>query len=109
MGVEVDSCGEDSSSAPILEFRLNNKFKSLSFMAGQSDFSPAADQILKVAVEGNNNQLEIRDIPNNAAQPFKNLDVTGVNSLQIRLFLDSKVEDCGYKSVTGVVYNMTLS
>ena len=102
----VDTCSGRSSSVKTLELRLENKFDTLSFSAGQDNDSVRSDQNLSVEVMANNAQVEIRSIPFNEVRAFE-IPVSGVNALQIRMFLDDQVPRCG-GSVIGVVMDPIL-
>ena len=102
----VDARYSDSSSVKTLELRLENKFDTLSFSAGQDNASVRSDQNLSVEVMANNAQVEIRSIPFNEVRDFE-IPVSGVNALQIRMFLDDQVPRCG-GSVIGVVMDPIL-
>src|SRR3712207_8143794 len=55
----------EDSTVQQLELRLENKFDTLSFTAGQGNDSLRSDQNLSVEVMANNAQVEIRSIPFN--------------------------------------------
>lgn len=106
MGVVVATCYDDQD-APELEFRLANRFDELSFNVAQGNTSQDSDQQLAVRVLGNEGQLDIQKVPFNQVKPIS-LDVSGVNALKIRLFLDDE-ERCSYDSqVVAVVEDLKV-
>jgi hypothetical protein len=107
IGTEVSSCGANSSNKN-LELRLGNAFQTLSFTVGQADDSDAFDQNLTVEVIANNSQIDIQRVPFNQVKQFTE-PVAGVNALQLRMYLDSQVQNCGRGSVIGVLSGATLS
>jgi hypothetical protein len=109
MGVPVTYCGDQGSSTPTLEYRLANRFKTLSMSMAQANSSKASDQQLTVAVIANGSQLDIQTVAFNQVKPLQ-LSIAGVNALQIRLFLNDKVTHCGYGGgVTGVIEQLVVS
>ena len=106
IAAEISSCNRDA--ARLLELRLSNEYKTLTFSVGQANTSDASDQSLTVEVTGNNSQIDIRHVPFNKFQQFKE-PVAGVNALQIRMYLDSAVTNCGQKSVIGVLSDAVVS
>src|SRR4051794_16459170 len=54
IGTTISSCNQ--GNAQVLELRLGNKFKQLTFSAGQANDSDASDQNLVVEVLANNQQ-----------------------------------------------------
>lgn len=110
MGVPVTYCGDNSGvSNAMLEYRLANRFKTLSMSISQANSSKQSDQQLTVAVIANGSQLDIQTVPFNQVKPVQ-LPVLGVNALQIRLSLNEKVKNCGYGGgVTGVIEQLVVS
>jgi len=110
MGVPVTYCGDNSGvSNAMLEYRLANRFKTLSMSISQANSSKQSDQQLTVAVIANGSQLDIQTVPFNQVKPVQ-VPVLGVNALQIRLSLNEKVKDCGYGGgVTGVIEQLVVS
>jgi len=110
MGVPVIYCGDNSGmSTAMLEYRLANRFKTLSMSISQANSSKQSDQQLTVAVIANGSQLDIQTVPFNQVKPVQ-LPVLGVNALQIRLSLNEKVKNCGYGGgVTGVIEQLVVS
>jgi hypothetical protein len=105
IGREIRYCNKES--APFLELRLANNFKTLKFEVGQSNASNASDQALMVDVSGNNEQIDVRRIPFNKIQAFA-VPVNGVNALRISFYLDPAVKNCGFNSVEAAMYNAVL-
>src|SRR5664280_2467155 len=108
IGVPVTYCGDSGMSTAMLEYRLANRFKTLSMSISQANSSKQSDQQLTVAVIANGSQLDIQTVPFNQVKPVQ-LPVLGVNALQIRLFLNEKVKDCGNGGVTGVIEQLVVS
>ncbi len=106
VGTTVSSCGDRSYSNQTLELRLGNNFSELTFSAAQANNSQRSDQNLVVEVVANNEQRDIRSVPFNQTQDFT-LDVSGVNALVLRFYLDDAVSNCG-GSVLGVIYGATV-
>jgi hypothetical protein len=94
MGVSVTGCGLADYS-PHVEFRLANRFNSLSMNVAQANSSESSDQTLVVVVEGNDEQIDIRQVPFNEVVSISGLDISGVNALRVRMYLDDEDEDCG--------------
>lgn len=109
-GVTVDSCGDSPSNAPSLEYRLANRFKTLTFSASQANSSKSSNQLMNVLVEGNGTQLDIQKVPFNKVRQLK-VPVDGVNALVIRLFLDESRCSTGFNDpeVTGLVEALTVA
>lgn len=107
-GIANTISGCSASSAKILELRLKNSFSELSFSVGQSDSSDSSTQNVTVEVQANNSQVEIQRVSFNQVQDFT-VPVTGVNALQILVYLDSEVDRCGSGSVVAVMTKATLS
>lgn len=108
LGVDVATCEQSDVSAPELEFRLANKFAKLSFSAGQSNTSPSSDMVLKIDIIANGTRLDSRRASFNSIQNF-DLNITDVNALKIRLYLDPDIEWCSSARVEGVIFRMKLS
>jgi hypothetical protein len=106
IGTTVNSCYQ--TQPQVLELRLGNKFKQLTFSAAQANDSNASDQKLVVEVLANNQQAEIQSVPFNQVQDFT-IKVDGVNALKIMLYLDNTVEHCGNGSVVGVITDTTVN
>lgn len=110
MGAPVTGCGLASYS-PHLEFRLANRFDSLSMNIAQANSSESSDQTLVVVIEGNDEQIDIRQVPFNEVVSIADLDIDGVNALRVRLFLDDEDEDCGSGSsgTTAVIEQLVVT
>jgi hypothetical protein len=110
MGVSVTGCGIADYS-PHLEFRLANRFNSLSMNVAQANSSESSDQTLIVVVEGNDEQIDIRQVPFNEVVSISALDIAGVNALRVRLFLDDEDEDCsgGSNGATAVIEQLVVT
>lgn len=102
----VNSCSEGDPET--LELRLRNYFKTLDFSVGQDNNSQGSNQVLMVAIYGNGAQVDIKRVPFNKVQNFS-VSVQDVNALQLRFFLDRKVDDCGRKTANVVVYDLKLT
>jgi hypothetical protein len=107
VGSMVQGCGQSSSYDRTLELRLGNNFRELTFSAAQANNSLRSDQNLVVEILANNEQRDIRSVPFNQTQEFT-IDVTGVNALVLRLYLDDEVADCR-PSVVGVISEATVN
>jgi len=106
IGVIVRTCRDDSG-APQLEYRLANRFDTLTFNVAQGNSSVSSDQQLAVRVLGNEGQLDIQKVPFNQVKPIT-VDIRGVNALKIRLFLDDE-QRCDYSSeITAVLEDITV-
>lgn len=105
MGVPVQSCSDTGGA--VLEYRLADRFSSLRFSVSQANSSQSSDQLLTVVVMANGSQLDIQTVPFNQVKPLK-YSVSGVNAMQIRLFLSDKVQRCG-GSVTAVIEQLVVS
>ena len=102
----VDTCS--ATQGRVLELRLSNGFKMLNFSVGQSNNSLGSDQNLTIEVIANNAQIDIRHVPFNQLQQLTE-NVTSVNALQLRFYLDTQVTRCGQHSIVGVLTNVLLS
>jgi hypothetical protein len=96
-----------SGNPDVLELRLEDNYKSLSFNVGQANNSRNVDQTLAVAVKANGKQVLVKNIPFNKLQNFT-VPVAAVNALQIAFYLDPQNPNCG-GSVVAVLYNAVLS
>jgi len=101
----VSSCNRNG--AQILELRLADNFRSLTFDVGQANDSAASDKILTVEVLGNGDQKDIRRVPFNKIQKFS-IDVTGVNALIIMFYIDLGNSGCTMQSVVGVLHGAVV-
>lgn len=110
MGTAVSICGQASNS-PYLEFRLANRFDTLSMKVAQANSAQSSDQTLIVVIEGNDEQIEIRQVPFNEVVSIDNLSIDGVNALRVRLFLDEEDEDCrsGSTGTTAVIEQLVVA
>ncbi|SDL62762.1 hypothetical protein SAMN05660642_00478 [Geodermatophilus siccatus] len=111
MGAPVTSCGDQGDYSPRLEFRLANRFTTLSMNVAQANSSQDSDQTLVVVVEGNDKPLDIQKIPFNEVVTISDLNIEGVNALRVRIFLDDEDEDCGSSSsqATAVVEKLVVT
>lgn len=107
VGSIVQGCGQSSTYDRTLELRLGNNFSELTFSAAQANNSQRSDQNMVVEILANNEQRDIRSVPFNQTQDFT-IDVTGVNALVLRLYLDDEVADCR-GSVVGVISEATVN
>ena len=105
-GIGADLEGSQGVQA---ELRLENRFRKLTFKAGQANTSKSSDLILRVGIykDGKNDQLI--DIPFNEVKPVE-VDVSNVNALKIDLIPlnqdGSKYRDSN--SITAVMFDMRL-
>jgi hypothetical protein len=110
MGVPVTYCGDQGDSSPRLEFRLANRFKTLSMNVAQANSSKDSDQTLVVVIEGNDKQLDIQQVPFNEVVSIADLNIEGVNALRVKISLDDEDEDCGSNSgATAVVEKLVVT
>jgi len=107
VGTTVQGCGQSSSYDRTLELRLGNNFSELTFSAAQANTSQRSDQNLVVEILTNNEQRDIRSVPFNQVQDFT-IDVTGVNALVIRLYLDDEIANCR-SAVVGVISEASVN
>jgi hypothetical protein len=111
MGTSVSGCGLVSYS-PQLEFRLANRFDSLSMKVAQANSSESSDQTLVVVIEGNDEQIDVRQVPFNEVVSIADVNIDGVNALRVRLYLDDEDEDCGSSGtseVTAVIEQLVVT
>lgn len=106
IAVETDDCYRDDS--PEVEFRLANAFSTFSLSAGQANESESSEQVAKVEVIGNGEQIDVRSVPFNEIVEFKDLNVQGVNALKVKVYLDDDHENCGDGSTTVVLHEIQL-
>lgn len=92
---------------PELEFRLANHYSELSFSFGQANDSLSADLNLKVAVYGDEKQLDVNSVPFNQTRNMT-VPVTGVNSLKIIISANDEKCEGLQQSLTPVLYNLTI-
>lgn len=90
-----------------LEYRLENKFTKLDFSTGQANTSESSDDILKLEILGDGEQIDVKNIPFNEIESFS-VDVTDVNALRINASLDDESGTCE-GDVTAVIYNVRLN
>jgi hypothetical protein len=90
-----------------LEFRLENKFSELTFSAGQANSSESSDNVVKIEVLGDGEQMDVKNVPFNTIDSFS-VDVTGVNALKINAVIDAENSACVGDS-TPVFFDMHLS
>lgn len=107
MAVETRNCSRDQAAG--IELRLANGFDHLSLKVGQSNHSSSSDQVVKVEVVGNGQQLDVRTVAFNKVVPFQDVDVQGVNALKVLVYLDEDTEGCGLDPATIVIHDMKLS
>ena len=105
-GIGADLKGSQGVQA---ELRLENRFRKLTFKAGQANASKSSDLILRVGIykDGKNDQLI--DIPFNEVKPVE-VDVSNVNALRIDLLplTQEGKSHYGPGSITGVMFDMRL-
>ena len=105
-GIGADLEGSQGVQA---ELRLENRFRKLTFKAGQANTSKSSDLILRVGTykDGKNDQLI--DIPFNEVKPVE-VDVSNVNALRIDLLplTQEGKSHYGPGSITGVMFDMRL-
>lgn len=91
------------------ELRLENRFRKLTFNAGQDNNSESSDLTLRVEVYRDGKSDQFIDIPFNEIKPFE-IDVTNTNALKIDLIpLDREGHKYnGSKSLTAVMFDMRL-
>ncbi|MDU0348765.1 hypothetical protein [Actinomyces sp. MRS3W] len=93
----------------VIELRLANRYKSLTFNAGQANTSRSSDNVLRVEIYKNGTSDDFVDIPFNEVHPFT-VDVSNVNALKI--VLKCRTRDDGScdsdESITGVIYGVQL-
>lgn len=97
-----------ASSASVFELRLGNKFTTLDFKAGQANSSQTSHQLVVVEIVGNGRQIDIQRVPFNRARAFGQVSVKDVNALEIRMYLDDKIDSCGNASVDFVLSDVIL-
>ena len=91
------------------ELRLENRFRKLTFNAGQDNSSESSDLTLRVEVYRDGKSDQFIDIPFNEVKPFE-IDVTNTNALKIDLIpLDREGHKYnGSRSLTAVMFDMRL-
>lgn len=91
------------------ELRLENRFRKLTFNAGQDNNSESSDLTLRVEVYRDGKSDQFIDIPFNEIKPFE-IDVTNTNALKIDLIpLDREGHKYnGSRSLTAVMFDMRL-
>ena len=91
------------------ELRLENRFRKLTFNAGQDNSSESSDLTLRVEVYRDGQSDQFIDIPFNEVKPFE-IDVTNTNALKIDLIpLDREGHKYnGSRSLTAVMFDMRL-
>jgi hypothetical protein len=90
-----------------LELRLADRYKTLTFQAGQANDSLQGDQTLVVDVKANDRQVLTYKIPFNRIQSFT-IPVTAVNSLVISFHLDDGTSNCR-GSINAVIFQPMLA
>lgn len=108
LGVPVTSTIQSSSVQ--LEYRLANRFSTLSLTVAQANNSQDSNQDLTVRVLGNEEQIGIQKVAFNKVGRLE-LDITGVNALKLRLYLDEDKQrelGGGSASVIAVVEDLQV-
>ena len=105
VSAEITQC---SQAFELLEMRLSNKFKALTFSAGQDNSSESSDDLLVIAVNTNGKQADVRKIKFNTVQEF-NVSVEGVNAVQISFTRARPDGGCYSKDIRAVLFDGTLS
>ena len=91
------------------ELRLENRFRKLTFNAGQDNNSASSDLTLRVEVYKDGKSDQFVDIPFNEIKPLE-IDVTKVNALKIDLIPLNRdgFKYNGSSSLTAVMFDMRL-
>ena len=91
------------------ELRLENRFRKLTFNAGQDNNSASSDLTLRVEVHKDGKSDQFVDIPFNEIKPLE-IDVTKVNALKIDLIPLNRdgFKYNGSSSLTAVMFDMRL-
>lgn len=106
ISADVTTCGKDYGTRQ-LELRLEHRFTTLSFWAGQSNQSKSSTQKVVVEVLANNSQVDSRSIPFDAVQPFT-IPVKDINAVTIRAYLDDSVTGCGQQGAKIVLADVIV-
>lgn len=85
IGETLSTC--DENRPDILEFRLAQSFKNLSFKIGLANDSKDSNQIVSLRVIANGAQVDSQHVAFNVVQPLS-YPVKGVNALQMLFVLD---------------------
>lgn len=85
LGVSIPYCRENSPAE--LELRLAHRFKTLTMNIGQANDSASSDLMLNVQIVANGSQQDSQRVPFDRIQAMK-VDLTDVNALKIRLWLE---------------------
>lgn len=103
LGTEIGNCHEPA----MLEFRADGSYRRMSLKAAPGRQTQDSDQRLVVGVYDNEDFIDRIIVPYGKVGQLKNIDISGVSALRIRVSLET--ENCDSKSVFAVIYDVSVS